>query len=123
MEDTQRQERDHIVISLLGRFKGELNTRYHLALLASETSSGLRVKVWIERLIAVREQGGRIQGPEFCDSNGRIARSFDYEGWLIERLLAAQATVPGAIAPEVDISEQFGISRSFHRVWMTRWCR
>jgi len=83
--------------------------------LATETSSGLKVKVWLERLIEVREQEGRIQGPAFCDPSGRIARSFDYEGWLIERLLTAQAMIPGAISPDVDISEQFGISRSFCR--------
>jgi hypothetical protein len=115
MGETQRQGRDHVVIPLLGRFKGELNSRYHLAPLVAETSSGLQVKVWLERLIAVREQEERVQGPAFCDHSGRIARSVDYEGWLIERLVAAQAVVPGAIAPEVDIPEQFGISRSFRR--------
>jgi hypothetical protein len=38
-----------------------------------------------------------------------------YEGWIMERLLRLQATIPGAISAEVDIYEQFGISRSFRR--------
>jgi hypothetical protein len=48
LEATQSQGRDHVVIPLLGRFKGEQNSRYHLAPLAAVTTSGLRVQVWIE---------------------------------------------------------------------------
>jgi len=33
----------------------------------------------------------------------------------MERLIQVQATIHGAIPPEVDIYEQFGISRSFRR--------
>jgi hypothetical protein len=115
LEETQRQHRDHVIIPLLGRFKGEQNSRYHLAPLASVTSSGLQVQVWLERLVSVREREGRIQGPAFCDDRGRIARSHLYEEWIMERLLRVQATIPGAIPPEIDIYEQFGVSRSFRR--------
>jgi len=115
LEETQRHRRDHVVIPLLGRFKGEQNSRYHLAPLASVTSSGLRVQAWVERLVEVREKEGRIQGPAFCDERGRIARAHSYEEWIMERLMRVQATIPGAIPPEVDIYEQFGVSRSFRR--------
>jgi hypothetical protein len=115
LEATQTQGRDHVVIPLLGRFKGEQNSRYHLAPLAATTSSGLRVQTWVERLVNVREKEGRRQGPAFCDDRGGIARAHVYEGWIMERLLRVQATIPGAISTEVDIYEQFGISRSFRR--------
>lgn len=45
LEATQTQGRDHVVIPLLGRFKGEQNSWYHLAPLAAITSSGLRVRL------------------------------------------------------------------------------
>jgi hypothetical protein len=75
-------------------------------------SSGLQVRTWVERLITVRVRKGRVQGPAFCDECGRITRAHLYEEWIMERLLRVQATIPGAIAPEVDIYEQFGISQS-----------
>jgi hypothetical protein len=62
MEDTKKLGRDHVVITLLGRFKGEQNTRYHLAPLAATTKSRLQVQRWVERLIKVREKVGRRRG-------------------------------------------------------------
>jgi hypothetical protein len=85
--DTERLGRDHVVIPLLGRFKGEQNTRYHLSPMASTTSSGIPVKKWVKRLVEVRDQEGRTHGPAFCDKAGGIARSFEYEAGFIERLL------------------------------------
>jgi len=115
MEETKRLNRDHVVIPLLGRFKGEQNTRYHLAPLAAETRSGLRVQQWVERLILVRENGGRVRGPAFCNLAGEVGSSFSYEVGFVERLLTVQAARPDVIPTDVDISEQFGVSRSFRR--------
>lgn len=115
LEETKALGRDHVIIPLLGRFKGEQNSRYHLAPLASITDSGLRVQVWVERLVTVREKEGRVQGPAFCDRLGHIASSHTYEAGIMERLCAVQSANPGAISPDVDIYEQFGISRSFRR--------
>jgi hypothetical protein len=115
MEDTQRLGRDHVVITLLGRFKGEQNTRYHLAPLASTTKSGLQVQRWVKRLIEVRERAGRRQGPAFCDRAGEVALSYTYDMGFVERLMTVQVARPDLIPSEVDISEQFGVSRSFRR--------
>jgi hypothetical protein len=54
----------------------------------------------------MREKEGRVQGPAFCDEQGGITRAHLYEEWIMERLLRVQATIPGAISPEVDIYEQ-----------------
>jgi len=115
LEETRRYQRDHVVIPLLGRFKGEQNSRYHLSPLASETSSGLKVRSWVERLVEVRERVGQVRGPAFCDRNGEVASSFAYDAGFVERLLVLQAARPELIPAEVDLSEQFGISRSFRR--------
>lgn len=113
-EDPERS-RDHVIIPLLGRFKGELHERYHLAPLAATTDSGLEVRRWVERLVQFREEVGRVRGPAFCDQLGGIARSKDYELAIIERLQVVQQMHPGAIPQDVELYEHFGVSRSFRR--------
>ena len=109
------QGEDHVIIPLLGRFKGEMHARYHLAPLAMQTNSGLQVRLWIERLVEVRKQEGRRHGPAFCDRSGEIAEAYEYESALISRLLVVQERSPEIIGPEVNLTEEFGISRSFRR--------
>jgi len=115
LRETIELGRDHVIIPLLGRFKGELNSRYHLSPMAKITDSGINILRWVERLVEVREEEGRTQGPAFCNSWGQIADSYTYEAGLIERLCMVQAANPTIIPPDVDIYEQFGISRSFRR--------
>jgi len=115
MKDTKKLGRDHVMIILLGRFKGEQNARYHLAPLAATTKSGLQVQRWVERLIKVREKVGRRQGPAFCDRAGEVALSYTYDLGFVERLMTVQAVRPDLIPTEVDIGEQIRVSRSFRR--------
>ncbi len=115
LEDTKRLHRDHIAIPLLGRFKGEQNTRYHLAPLATKTKSGLKVQRWVERLIEVREKVGHIQGPAFCDRVGEVTLAYTYDMVFVERLMVVQGAHPDLIPADVEISERFGLSRSFRR--------
>jgi len=109
------QGKDHVIVPLLGRFKGELHTRYHLAPMAATTDPGLPLRKWIERLVMIREEEGKRQGPAFCDDAGGIAEAFAYESALVARLVAIQGKSPEVIGPEVDLPEEFGISRSFRR--------
>jgi hypothetical protein len=106
---------DHVIIPLLGKFKGEVNARYHLAPLAAQTNSGLQVRKWVERLVQVREGEGRLRGPAFCDTAGCIARAYDYEDAIISRLMTIQERTPDIIGREVNLMEEFGVSRSFRR--------
>jgi hypothetical protein len=109
------KDKDHVIVPLLGRFKGELHARYHLAPMAATTSSGLPLRKWIERLVTTREQEGKRQGPAFCDDAGEIAGAYAYESALVARLVAIQERSPKIIGPEVDLPEEFGVSRSFRR--------
>jgi hypothetical protein len=63
----------HVVAPLLGRLKGEDGERYHMLLVASETASGLQIREWLKRLVALRERQGRYHGPAFCNDNGEVA--------------------------------------------------
>jgi len=108
-------QKDYVVISLLGRFKGEQHARYHLQPLAATTSLGLQIRVWVSRLVTVMAEGGRRQGPAFGDAQGQIMSSRLLEGVLMERLQVVKDKKPGVIPNDVDCYEDFGISRSFRR--------
>ena len=104
-----------VIIPLLGQFKGETGERYHLTPMADVTNSGLQVKLWAKRLVFVRERQGRIRGPAFCDANGEVAKAKPIEQALMDMLVGIQEKNPQVIGAEVDIYEQFGVSRSFRR--------
>jgi hypothetical protein len=104
-----------VIVPLLGRFKGETGEKYHLTPLAAVTSSGLNVRLWLRRLIFVREVRGHLRRPAFSDAEGNIARSRTYELAIMDRLAAIQEADPDLIPKDLDIYEEFGISRSFRR--------
>lgn len=108
-------EVEYVIVPLLGHFKGETGLQYHLTPLAAQTKSGLQVKRWIKRLVSVREEAGIIQGPAFCDSFGNIAHPRGYEQAILERLSRIQLAHPELIPPDVNVFEEYGISRSFRR--------
>ncbi len=41
----------HIVVAILGRFKGKIGENYHLLPIVTKTSSGIDNKAWIGRLL------------------------------------------------------------------------
>eukprot|EP00957_Ditylum_brightwellii_P211661 15366441-Ditylum_brightwellii.AAC.1 len=43
----------HVVVALLGRFKGETGEKYHFTPLAAKTKSGLKVRKWVDLLISL----------------------------------------------------------------------
>jgi hypothetical protein len=69
----------HVTICLLGKFKGETGTDHHLITVANETSSGLRPRWWVEKLVEVCESEGRVTGPAFASAEGTLAASTDYD--------------------------------------------
>jgi hypothetical protein len=63
-------DRDYVVIPLLGRFKGEHHLTQHLMPCVRETDSGIRVEVWIQRLLTIHEEEGRRKGSALVNSSG-----------------------------------------------------
>ncbi len=70
---TDLSQAPHIIIPLLGEFKGELGFRYHLMSLASTTSSGIELQWWMEKLIQVRQEENCTTGPGFGHKDGSVA--------------------------------------------------
>ena len=56
----QGQDEGYVIIALLGQVKGEHGEREHLLPTASETRSGIKVRRWVQRLIAVNQVRGRV---------------------------------------------------------------
>jgi len=106
---------DTVIIALLGRFKGETGERYHLAPMAAQTSSGIPIKRWVTRLVEWHEKRGYFRGPLFCDRTGQVVRPKIIELELMDRLQRVKNTRRGIIPEDVDVYEDFGISRSFRR--------
>ena len=69
----------HVTICLLGKFKGETGVDHHLITVANVTTSGLRPRWWMEKLIAVCEREGRYTGPAFATPRGKLASLPDYD--------------------------------------------
>ena len=56
----------HVFVSVMGRFRGEDRYRMHLLPLIHVTQSGIRIRMWLERLVALLKSEGRTNCPEFC---------------------------------------------------------
>ena len=105
----------HIIITLLGEFKGELGYKYHLMSLASTTSSGIELRWWIEKLIQVREEEGCLSGPAFGHKDGSVALMREYDEILHYFLESIQKENPNLITESDDIQTNYGFSRTFRR--------
>jgi len=107
--------KEYVMIPLLGRFKNEIGDQYHLTPLIANTRSGLPVKKWVQRLIEVRKGENRSRGPAFADSRSGEVRVDWYEREILERIQAIQQRRPDVVPPDVQVLEEYGLSRSFRR--------
>jgi hypothetical protein len=108
-------ERDYVVIPLLGRVKNELGEAYHLTPLASQTKSGLEIEKWVRRLVTVQEKKGLHHGPAFTLQGGRPMRMKDIEMEFLDRLQMIQEADERLIPKSVDVHEAYGLNRSHRR--------
>jgi len=105
----------YVIVPLLGRFKSELGIAYHLTPLAAKTNSGINVKLWVKRLLAARKEEGRFHGPAFVGSDGNPLKSMDIEAEVLDLLARIQTGFSDLIPSEINVHEEYGISRSFRR--------
>ena len=105
----------HVVVTLIGEFKGEQGTQNHKMALASTTMSGIELRWWLEQLVEVRQQEGCTNGPAFGDRHGRVAWLSEYDGMMLPFLEHIQATEPNLIAPSDEVEKNYSFFRSFRR--------
>jgi hypothetical protein len=105
----------HIIIAILGRFKGEIGENYHLLPIITKTSSGIDSKSWVGRLLQEYRKTNITTGPLFRNKAGQKVKAMDFEPRFFDRLEQIQIMRPDLIPPTDDVSEDYGIYHSFRR--------
>ena len=110
---------DEVVVPLLGRFKGEHHAKQHLLISCATTGSGIRIKRWLSRVMAVHKACGRSTGPAFTNNAGRQSATSDMNELFLEVLSDIYEEHPKAFGIDVseisDLSDKFNVFRSFRR--------
>jgi hypothetical protein len=111
----QSDELPYVIIPLSGWMKNEIGEKFHLTPLCAKTTSGLAVETWVKHLIQTHEHFSRTRGPAFCTPSGIAASIKTYELDILDRLQTIQAQPPDLISVDVNVLEEYGLSRSFRR--------
>jgi hypothetical protein len=114
-KEAQAHPTKHVVIALLGRFKGETGENYHLLPIVDVTTHGLEPGKWIGCLLKIYESKGIHHGPLFRTSLGQRIKAGDLEPFFFDRLEYVKELAPHLLTSVEDVSEEFGIYRSFRR--------
>lgn len=104
----------HVILPLLGKFKGEDSQRYHILLAPVVSNSGFEVKQWCNWLIAARNAEGFLNGPAFCDIEGFVLQQSVFNDELFFQLEWAKDAFPNLFSPDLDLST-IRTSRSFRK--------
>ena len=110
---------DHVIIPLLGRFKGEHHVKQHLLSSKAITGSGIQVKQWVRRVLAVHRVKGRRVGPAFVNSEGFQSTTSEmneiFISLLIEIYEESPKLFPLDISEPNDLFNKYNVFRSFRR--------
>ena len=117
--DHFNERSDHVVIALRGQVKGEHHSRQHLMPCVHVTDSGIRVKVWINRILAVHAMDGRTTGPAFINGDGIQSSTAEmndvFHELMVELFHYRRELFDIEIKSESDISDKYNVYRSFRR--------
>ena len=107
----------HVIVPLLGRFKGEQGERCHLLVLANRTKSGIHIRTAIHVLLKMRLIN-KISSPWlFTDLNGNHMTFDDMNEIILDKLKMIKDSNYQAAKELLDhnVREDFSINRSFRR--------
>ncbi len=108
-------ERGFIMLTLRGLFKGEDNLKWHLVPLVDVTSSGIRVRRWVHRLVRLRlEEDEVAEGPLFVNAKGKMAKMSDFNSTFQDFIKMAMERSRGVFSSKLEV-EDFNLRRSLRR--------
>jgi len=111
--------RPHVVIPLMGRFKGETGERNVIRVLVEKTKSGVEIRKWVSRLIQIlkaeRKDSLDLPGPAFCDEVGDVLSYQTMNRLFHDELMKIQEAHPDLIQPDVEVAETYNLFRSLRR--------
>jgi len=108
----------HVLVSLLGRFKGEQGTRMHVFPLSDRTSSGIRIRLWLERVVKILLDERKENCLAFCDGEGYQLTERKVEEVIhpVLQEMQGDTSLKGMmIAKGVKVGEFYRCFRSFRR--------
>ena len=105
----------YVILTLLGKFKGENGIRQHMICVSSTTISGIQTRWWIEKLLEVREGEGRREGPAFGHRDNSVMSLRELDGMLHHFLEKIQKEDNTLIAPHDNMIENYGFFRTFRK--------
>jgi hypothetical protein len=108
-------EHPHVMIPLQGRFKGETGERWHLLPIVWRTRSGIEAGSWASQMRDSLQERQRFHGFVFANSRGKQAKAATYEPRFFEQLNFVWARHPDLFPPDVNVEDDYGISRSGRR--------
>ena len=101
----------HVIAPLIGCFKNETGERNVLIPLPNVTAHGLKIRVWIERLVEVLKQEGRQDkvGPAICNYDGFVMPRARINHVLHGALKKLQSERPDVVPPDMDVENDTSI--------------
>ena len=111
LKETAVANLPHVAICILGDIKGEGGVNYHIINVANESVPGLQTRWWIEALVNVAGQEGRLRGPAFANANGSLAVRSEYDAVFRKYLRQVQEKT-NRISRDVNVDVCFFLSRT-----------
>ena len=112
----QRAE-GHVCLPLQGRFKNEDGEQKHMMVMVNEGKSGLKFRLWLERLVFVLTREGKqnLAGPAFCHEDGSMIMSHEMNDGFVALIQKLSFDKPHLFGAGIDLDRHYGISRSLRR--------
>ncbi len=102
-----------MIIPLLGRFKTEDRERNLFTTIVFRTDSGPSIGAWVLQLAELKCSQGQTHCLAFSNHSGKLVNSQWLEMEILNYLHIIQGSQPDSISPDVNVHEEYGISRSF----------
>jgi len=109
----------HVPLVLVGRFKQTVGEKLFFQPLAQVTRSGIRVKLWVNRVLFMYRKSGVESGPMFraISKKGVVRRASvgDMDLLLHDILRQVQVRRPDVLPPDVVVEDEYSVRRSLRR--------
>ena len=109
----------HVPLVLVGRFKQTVGEKLFFQPLAQVTKSGISVKRWVARVLAMYKKAGTTSGPMFrtVTKKGGVKRASvgDMDLLLHDILRQVQIRRPDVLPSNVLVGDEYSVRRSLRR--------
>ena len=119
LEAGRNDDIPHVVVPLLGRFKGEDFGRHHCLLAPEKSNSGFQPRQWLEWLVQAKEADGIVKDPAFSNAEGFVLYQRPFNTELLEQLEWTKENYPSLFTEDLDL-ERIRSSRSFRKGSISR---